>query len=665
MRQTSVLALLFFTVTAACSSKGQKASSGASSTTGQTTSGVTAETGANGNNAFPTGPSLSPTSSYVRYIGRVDTGAPGGVKMAWPGAGFRVRVTNATAVTVQMQANQYGENNVMAALVDGKQTQTFPLQGSSQGALPQSVSISVPSGEHIVTFIKRTEAGNGQVLLSQIGTDGQFEEIIESGRLLEVVGENAATGYSADSVNGDANCPATVDFVADPNTQDAAATYGVLAANAFNANWSIIAWSGRGLIQNYDGSTGSNMADIYPRLNPIDYSQIDATTTGAGVVIVNLGVNDINYWMQNTLGVTANTTGFTNAYVTLLQSIRKRNPSAAIIATLGSTIIDGQCVGSTAANYSCTGGGQPARTLLRTITTAAVSQATAAGDSKISFTEFAADSTNIGACYMPSAQGHALMANTLIPAIAAAAGWTAGSAAPVQPAAAKAGTGPKQLTGTFATWPDAVAVGAQNPCSGVDNKEFPQCHYCSPQTYNANNVGTATCPTLIGLQYACQGYCHVPDGFAEPYSTNPPTSGNHNPTPALISFNTTVLPIANWMHSQEHGAIVLSYNCPNGCAAQTALMNTLYQKYLPADTTKAAAWVIVTPNPELPANTYAVSAWSWSQTYANFDATAMQSADCFIQQHAFYGRECPNDGSSTNPRACISLTDAPMFSTDG
>lgn len=632
---------------------------------GTVTVGVTGEIGTNGNNTFPSGPSLSPDSSYVRYIGRVEPGAPGGIRLAWPGAGLKVRLTGASSLTVTAQPNQYGENNIMGAYVDGALVQTYPVQGADVTIPTVKFTVKIPTGDHVVTLIKRTEAGNGMVLISNLTTDGQFEQIADGDRLIEVIGENAAAGYSADSQTGDTNCAQPINSVANPIQQDAAATFGALTAKAFNARASSLAFSGRGLVQNFDGSVGMNMADLYDRINPMDFSSTISKTIGANAVVINLGANDINYWMKNKLGAAADPAGYTAGMVALIKKVRTLNPDAAIIVTIGPSLSDYQCIGGNPnSGYSCASAtnGQKILTLLRDATKAAITQV---ADSKVSFLEFPADTTNVGACYLPSAQGHAIMANLLIPAVAQATGWTVGSGAVAQAAAAPAGKGQKTLTGTFAPRPDPLVVGGADPNSGITNKEFPQCHYCSPTSFNPNAVGTAQCPTLVGVQQPCQSYCHVPDGFVELYGNNPPTAGNHYATPQLVTLNSTAVPRGKWIHSMEHGTVVFTYNCPEGCADSVALMKSLYDKYAFTDPTKASAWVIVTPDPQLTASKFAVSSWTWSLNFDTFGSAEQQTADCFIQQHAFYGRECPNDGSSSNPRACPNLSDHPMSTVGG
>ena len=60
-----------------------------------------------------------------------------------------------------------------------------------------------------------------------------------------------------------------------------------------------------------------------------------------------------------------------------------------------------------------------------------------------------------------------------------------------------------------------------------------------------------------------EGNAHVTDAVI-PYKHIPPASGPHYEQPAAYQFNTTEVAEGNWVHSLEHGAIVLLYQCSTG-----------------------------------------------------------------------------------------------------
>lgn len=70
----------------------------------------------------------------------------------------------------------------------------------------------------------------------------------------------------------------------------------------------------------------------------------------------------------------------------------------------------------------------------------------------------------------------------------------------------------------------------------------------------------------IGQAMPLEGQEHVPEGTAIAYRSRPPTSGPHfgawYPSYGVLEQE---VPPGNWVHNLEHGAIVLLYNCPEGC----------------------------------------------------------------------------------------------------
>jgi hypothetical protein len=59
---------------------------------------------------------------------------------------------------------------------------------------------------------------------------------------------------------------------------------------------------------------------------------------------------------------------------------------------------------------------------------------------------------------------------------------------------------------------------------------------------------------------------HEPDGTPIRYQTRPPVAGPHYPTP-YVPYGVVEQPIlpGTWVHNLEHGAVVLLYNCHQGC----------------------------------------------------------------------------------------------------
>jgi hypothetical protein len=111
---------------------------------------------------------------------------------------------------------------------------------------------------------------------------------------------------------------------------------------------------------------------------------------------------------------------------------------------------------------------------------------------------------------------------------------------------------------------------------------------------------------------------------AADFKTNPPTSGTHNPTPAgdgiYVPGNEPA--IENWVHTLEHGRILLQYKpgtAPNVVAQLTALFNENV-----ADSGAAYHSVLMQNNTKMTAQVAAV-AWRHSLTCSEFTPKAIDA----------------------------------------
>lgn len=79
----------------------------------------------------------------------------------------------------------------------------------------------------------------------------------------------------------------------------------------------------------------------------------------------------------------------------------------------------------------------------------------------------------------------------------------------------------------------------------------------------------------------------------------------------------------------EHGAVILTYNCPNGCDAQLQVLREAVNQ-------RQGHKVILTADPLLQGSTCAAASWTW--VYRS-DSPDLQSLLCFIDQHENQGPE--------------------------
>jgi hypothetical protein len=137
-----------------------------------------------------------------------------------------------------------------------------------------------------------------------------------------------------------------------------------------------------------------------------------------------------------------------------------------------------------------------------------------------------------------------------------------------------------------------------------------------------------------------EGANHLPVCDPTPYQTNPPSSGNHYGVWANYTTYTTTFRPGFFVHDLEHGAVVITYNCPGGCPDEVAAVQAFIDS-LPADCgSNPPRRVVLLPYPDLDVR-WAASAWGFTLKAACFDRAAFGQ---FYADHYNHGPEdiCSN-----------------------
>lgn len=159
-------------------------------------------------------------------------------------------------------------------------------------------------------------------------------------------------------------------------------------------------------------------------------------------------------------------------------------------------------------------------------------------------------------------------------------------------------------------------------------------------TTDADTAGPTTCPSSVVVEaHPVLPSPYVPVCSALDYPTDPPTSGPHYPVWA--TYKTYLEPVnpGFLVHSLKHGAIVITWRCPDGCADDlTALRELINQR--PQDPRCDPLLhhrIVVAPRPDQDRPLVA-SAWGHSFKADCFDLPALTA---FIDAH--YGQGLEDD----------------------
>lgn len=137
-----------------------------------------------------------------------------------------------------------------------------------------------------------------------------------------------------------------------------------------------------------------------------------------------------------------------------------------------------------------------------------------------------------------------------------------------------------------------------------------------------------------GRQVFVEGQGHVEPGTPITYQNNPPTSGTHYPTTSGYGVFERAIEPGYWVHTLEHGGIVLLFNPAECDAACLEQLRDVYRSAPPSQLFRQTKMAVV-PYPGL-ATKVAVLAWGWIDTMDEVDKDRILA---FYRTHVDRGPE--------------------------
>jgi hypothetical protein len=121
----------------------------------------------------------------------------------------------------------------------------------------------------------------------------------------------------------------------------------------------------------------------------------------------------------------------------------------------------------------------------------------------------------------------------------------------------------------------------------------------------------------LGVAVADEGRDHVNTGTPLEYEADPPASGPHYANWTRPGVYAEAQSPGNWVHSLEHGYVVILYNCPGGCPELVNQLRELYDA-APRSAKYNYQKLVITPYPDLE-NLVTAVAWGRKLELDEFD----------------------------------------------
>ncbi|MBQ7294973.1 MAG: GDSL family lipase [Clostridia bacterium] len=274
----------------------------------------------------------NPTEDNVKAIGR--TYYENGVRyLSHSGSGVEFRFKGDYAIVkIIGDAVETQSENHYARFAIYKNAQLIADETVSRPEKTFRIESDSNDEQTIITVIKLSEAKRSAFGVGTIGvfSDRKIMPTADKELKIEFIGDSITCGYGIDEADPDGNFSTS--------TENFTKTYAYLTAQNLNADYSVVAFSGYGVIsgftsngirneeatvgQYYDESVFLSYGRAMPWYFPDFISDI---------VVINLGTNDASYCS----GSYQRRQMFISEYVSLLRTVRSYNPQAHILCILG------------------------------------------------------------------------------------------------------------------------------------------------------------------------------------------------------------------------------------------------------------------------------------------------------------------------------------------
>ncbi|MBQ9948374.1 MAG: GDSL family lipase [Oscillospiraceae bacterium] len=277
------------------------------------------------------------TSENVKLIGRTVENN-GTLWLALSASGVEFTFTG-----TKLTLNIAGDNNVsagkdkqarFAVYIDGEKTLDTQVDAAEKA---YDIFTADEAKEVTVKILKLSEAAESIMGIRSIeATGSELKPTAEKDLKIEFIGDSITCGYGVDDEVKENHFSTS--------TEDATKAYAYKTAVALDADYSLVSYSGHGIISGYTDNdkkvTSQLVPPVYekfaktytvsPEFNPMEIDW-DFSRFVPDFIVINLGTNDASYCGNHKDRVTE----YAEKYTEFIKKVREHNPDAHIICALG------------------------------------------------------------------------------------------------------------------------------------------------------------------------------------------------------------------------------------------------------------------------------------------------------------------------------------------
>ncbi|MBO6230400.1 MAG: GDSL family lipase [Ruminiclostridium sp.] len=326
-----ISAVLFIAVSSSCSGNG-------ASETQSTTSAATTEPITIPEPLLSTEKTFFPDTDHAKHIGRTLTEndtlwlahSASGIEFTFRGTKAEMEIVGDSAAFGQTDSQAR-----FAVYVNGERTMDEMVKDYSK---VYEIFSSDETEDVTVKIIKLSESQNSSFGIKNITvfSEGGCSPTPEKDMKIEFIGDSITCAYGVDDENKDHHFSTT--------TEDATKSYAYKTAQKLDADYSLVSYSGYGIISGYTGNPDKqNKSQLVPAIyeqfarcggSSVYYTETtpwDFSSFVPDYIVINLGTNDDSYIKNKQ----EKKDEFVKEYCSFIKTVRSDNPDAYIICALG------------------------------------------------------------------------------------------------------------------------------------------------------------------------------------------------------------------------------------------------------------------------------------------------------------------------------------------